>query len=199
MGLASMILLAGSIVLMFFVVLSGVTNSTPLNKTWFLRADYSYEGSGRTTSQWTYFYVCGNHNQNCGAPVPALPLGYAWLGHNAEVPDALTGYIVSSHRLLSIRILMLQQLARQGYHKHILLLHVALWMGLLSYGPHLQRPWILSRAPRPMQPSRICHLWHNYWIRSLLVHSRDYADDVGHFFFTTQLNIAVTKYLVPPS
>src|SRR6266536_2995324 len=99
MGLASMILLAGTIVLMFCVILSGVTNTTPLNKTWPLRADYSYQRSGRTSSQWTYFSVCGDNNQNCGAPVPDLPLGYAWLGYNAEVPGALTGYVTATYRL----------------------------------------------------------------------------------------------------
>ena len=92
MGLASLILIAGSIVLMFFVVLSGVANSTPLNKTWFLQADTSaVTGSGRATSQWTYFYVCGADNQQCGSPVPALPIGYAWVGGSTGVPAALVG------------------------------------------------------------------------------------------------------------
>jgi hypothetical protein len=92
LGLASVILIAGSIVLMFFVVLSGVTNSTPLNKTYFLRADTStIAGAGRSFSQWTYFYVCGDGNQNCGKPVPGLPLGYAWVGGSAGAPEALVG------------------------------------------------------------------------------------------------------------
>ncbi|KAN0110650.1 SUR7/PalI family domain containing protein [Hyaloscypha variabilis] len=92
MGIVSLILIAGAIVLQFFVVLSGVTNTTPLNKTYFLQADTStIAGSGRAVSQWTYFYVCGAGNQDCGKPVPDLPFGYAWVGGSAGVPDALTG------------------------------------------------------------------------------------------------------------
>jgi hypothetical protein len=91
-GLLSLVLIATSIVLIFFVILSGVKNTTPLNKTWFLQADTSsIAGSGRPISQWTYFYVCGANNQDCGSPVPDLPIGYAWVGGNAGVPPALVG------------------------------------------------------------------------------------------------------------
>ena len=94
MGTVSLILIAGAIVLQFFVVLSGVTNSTPLNKTYFLQADTStIAGSGRATSQWTYFYVCGAGNQDCGSPVPDLPFGYAWVGGSAGAPEALVGCV----------------------------------------------------------------------------------------------------------
>ena len=97
MGIASLILIAGAIVLMFFVVLSGVTDRTPLNKTWFLQADTSsIAGSGRAASQWTYFYVCGAGNTNCGSPVPALPIGYAWVGGSAGAPANMVGYVISS-------------------------------------------------------------------------------------------------------
>jgi len=94
MGMVSLILIAGAIVLQFFVVLSGVKNTTPLNKTWFLQADTSaIAGSGRAVSQWTYFYVCGADNLDCGKPVPDLPFGYAWVGGSAGAPDALVGYV----------------------------------------------------------------------------------------------------------
>jgi len=93
MGIVSLILIAGAIVLMFFVVLSGLKDTTPLNKTWFLQADTSsIAGSGRAVSQWTYFYVCGAGNQECGRPVPALPFGYAWVGGSAGAPADLIGY-----------------------------------------------------------------------------------------------------------
>jgi len=92
LGFASLILIAGSIVLIFFVVLSGVKDTSPLNKTYFLRADTStLAGTNRTVSQWTYFYVCGDGNTDCGAPVPAMPLGYAWIGNNTGVPEHLAG------------------------------------------------------------------------------------------------------------
>lgn len=92
MGTGSMILIAGSIVLLFFVVLSGVKHTSPLKQTYFLQADTSsFSGSGRTLSQWTYFYVCGANNEDCGKPVPALPIGYAWVGGTDGVPGALVG------------------------------------------------------------------------------------------------------------
>ncbi|RDW61420.1 putative SUR7 family protein FMP45 [Coleophoma crateriformis] len=90
-GIASMILIAGSIVLLFFVVLSGVKNTTPLNKTWFLQADSGFGATGRSVSQWTYFYICGANNQNCGKPVPDLPVGYAWQADSTGVPSQLLG------------------------------------------------------------------------------------------------------------
>lgn len=89
----SMILLGGALVLMFFVVLSGVTGTTPLDKTYFLRANTGGITGARAVSQWTYFYVCGDGNTNCGAAVPALPFGYAWVGGGAGAPASLLGYV----------------------------------------------------------------------------------------------------------
>lgn len=76
---------------MFFVVLSGVKHTTPLDKTYFLQADTSSISGARPVSQWTYFYVCGANNENCGAAVPALPLGAAWGNGATGVPSALFG------------------------------------------------------------------------------------------------------------
>jgi len=102
MGIASLILIAGSIVLIFFVVLSGVKNTSPLSKTYFLQADTStIAGSGRAVSQWTYFYVCGAGNQDCGKPVPALPFGYAWVGGSAGAPAELVGYVSIKQRIMN--------------------------------------------------------------------------------------------------
>lgn len=94
MGTVSLIFIAGALVLMFFVVLSGVKNTTPLNKTYFLRADTSGITGARPISQWTYFYVCGDGNTNCGSPVPDLPFGYAWVGGGAGAPSDLLGFVV---------------------------------------------------------------------------------------------------------
>lgn len=91
MGLTSLILIAASIVFMFFVILSGVTDTTPLNKTYFLRADTSSISGARPVSQWTYFYVCGQGNTDCGKPVPDLPFGYAWVGGGQGAPSSLVG------------------------------------------------------------------------------------------------------------
>lgn len=91
LGLLSMTLLAGAIVLMFFVVLSGLTNSAPLNNTYFLRASTDGITGSRPISQWTYFYVCGEGNTDCGSPYPALPFGYAWSGNPTNAPAELIG------------------------------------------------------------------------------------------------------------
>ncbi|RDL36121.1 putative SUR7 family protein FMP45 [Venustampulla echinocandica] len=91
MGIVSLILIAVSILFMFFVILSGVSHRTPFDKTYFLKADTSKIPGARSISQWTYFYVCGEGNNNCGSPVPALPVGYAWLGGSAEAPHGLVG------------------------------------------------------------------------------------------------------------
>ncbi|KAH8601800.1 SUR7/PalI family-domain-containing protein [Bisporella sp. PMI_857] len=90
-GITSLILIAGSLVLIFFVVLSGVKRTTPLNSTYFLRADTSSVPGARAQSQWTYFYVCDTGNTNCGSPVPALPIGYAWVADSANIPPSLVG------------------------------------------------------------------------------------------------------------
>lgn len=91
MGIASLILIAGSIVLLFFVILSGMKTTTPLDKVYFLQADTSNIASARPVSQWTYFYVCGAGNTDCGKPVPALPFGAAWVGGSDGAPAALVG------------------------------------------------------------------------------------------------------------
>jgi len=91
LGLVSWVLIGASIVFMFFVILSGVKNTTPLNKTYFLQADTSQIPGARQTSQWTYFYVCGPGNTDCGKAVPALPLGDAWGKGATNVPAGLYG------------------------------------------------------------------------------------------------------------
>ena len=96
MGIASLILNAAAIVLLFFVILSGVKHTAPLRDTYFLRVNTStFAGTRRAISQWTYFYICGEGNRDCGAAVPALPFGAAWRGDNAGVPRDLVGYVAN--------------------------------------------------------------------------------------------------------
>ena len=79
--------------MMFFVVLSGVVDVTPLNKIYFLQADTSKIQGARPISQWTYFYICGENNENCGSATAALPFGYAWLGNTNGVPSDFVGSV----------------------------------------------------------------------------------------------------------
>lgn len=95
LGIASLVLIGGALVLMFFVVLSGVKDTTPLNKSWFLRVDTSsFPGSGRAESYWTYWKICATGGGQCGSTIPALPFGAAWVGGTEGVPAGLTGYVL---------------------------------------------------------------------------------------------------------
>ncbi|KAI1343442.1 SUR7/PalI family-domain-containing protein [Xylariaceae sp. FL0016] len=87
----SLIFLGGSIVMLFFIILSGVSNTTPLNQTYFLRADTSGIDGARSVTQWAYFYVCEPGNVGCSGARPAPALGWAWDSRASGVPDALMG------------------------------------------------------------------------------------------------------------
>ena len=92
LGSLSWFLLAGALIMLWLVILSGVRNHTPLNKIWFLRADTSgIRGSTHPVSQWTYFHICGQGNMNCDKAKAALPLGYAWYEGSEGAPSALVG------------------------------------------------------------------------------------------------------------
>lgn len=78
LGLISLILLAGGILLQFLVILSGTTESNPENQIWFLQSTTNgISPQPRNPSRWTFFAICGvnanGHNGNCGSVVPALP------------------------------------------------------------------------------------------------------------------------------
>lgn len=91
LGSLGLLFLSGALLLMFFVILAGVTDSTPLNKIYFLQADTSGITGARNTSRWLYFYVCNERNQNCWGAWPAPPFGWAWSRAAANVPDGLGG------------------------------------------------------------------------------------------------------------
>ncbi|KAK4102881.1 hypothetical protein N658DRAFT_422381, partial [Parathielavia hyrcaniae] len=87
----ALLLIAGSLVMLWFVILSGLTRTSPLRQTYFLRADTSGIEGARPVSQWTYFRVCGDDNDDCGPSRPALPLGDAWDSNADGVPSDLIG------------------------------------------------------------------------------------------------------------
>ncbi|KAJ4298781.1 Eisosomes component [Collariella sp. IMI 366227] len=87
----ALLLLAGSLLLLWFIILSGVTRTSPLWQTYFLRADTSGMEGARAVSQWTYLHVCGLDNDDCGPARPALPLGDAWATNGRNVPAELMG------------------------------------------------------------------------------------------------------------
>lgn len=72
----SLIVLAAGVLFQFFVILSGAVNSTPINKTYFLRAATNGLGNAPATSAWTFLALCGyagSSTQNCRHTVAALP------------------------------------------------------------------------------------------------------------------------------
>lgn len=78
LGLSSLTILAGGILLQFLVILSGGVNGNPENQIYFLEAsNIGNIPNARNPSRWTFFAVCGvdsnGRNANCGAAVPALP------------------------------------------------------------------------------------------------------------------------------
>ncbi|KAK1758701.1 protein SUR7 [Echria macrotheca] len=91
LGTLSMVFLSASLVMLWFIILSGVTSTTPLDKTFFLRADTRGITGARPITQWTYFFICGDGNTNCDPAIPALPIGYAWAGGARNVPAELIG------------------------------------------------------------------------------------------------------------
>lgn len=96
LGLPALVFLAGSIVMLFFVILSGTTRTSPLNSTYFLQADTSGITGARDVSQWTYFYVCGTNNQDCTKASPAMPFGHAWADDADNIPSGLGGSYAGS-------------------------------------------------------------------------------------------------------
>jgi hypothetical protein len=91
LGIVGLILVAGSLVLLWFVILSGLTDTTPLNRVYFLRADTAGISGARRITQWTYFYFCGDGNRDCSSPRPAPAFGRAWNREADNVPDSLFG------------------------------------------------------------------------------------------------------------
>lgn len=87
----SILFLATSLLLLWFIILSGITNTSPLNHTYFLRADTSDITGARPVSQWTYFRICGLDNEDCGSAKPALPFGAAWSSNPQNAPAELVG------------------------------------------------------------------------------------------------------------
>ncbi|UPK90912.1 hypothetical protein LCI18_001847 [Fusarium solani-melongenae] len=91
LGLAALVLLAASLLFLWFIILSGLSNTTPFSKTYFLRADTSDITGARDVTQWTFFYICGAGNKDCSGARPAPSIGRAWSSNPSGAPDSLVG------------------------------------------------------------------------------------------------------------
>jgi len=98
LGLVSLTILAGGVLLQFLTILSGSVNSSPINQFYFLEAsDIGAIPNARNPSRWTFFAICGvdlenGHNADCGSPVPALPFDPPRnFGTTQNVPEQFIG------------------------------------------------------------------------------------------------------------
>lgn len=66
--------LAGTILLLIFLILSGSTNHSPINKMYWLKADTSSIENAYQESQWTFWGVCDAANLDDCLTGPAYPL-----------------------------------------------------------------------------------------------------------------------------
>ena len=80
-GLASLILVAGGVLLMFFILLAGAVDGSPVNRWYILEADTSNIPNAPPLARWSYWNVCGvdGHRTACGDANyekvhPAFPL-----------------------------------------------------------------------------------------------------------------------------
>ncbi|ENH61951.1 SUR7 family protein FMP45 [Fusarium oxysporum f. sp. cubense race 1] len=91
LGLAGLVLLAVSLLFLWFIILSGLTSTTPFDKTYFLRADTSGISGAREVTQWNFFYICGAGNNDCDGARAAPVIGRAWDSNPRNAPSSLVG------------------------------------------------------------------------------------------------------------
>lgn len=58
-GLLSLILVAGGVLLMFFILLAGAVDGSPVNRWYLLEADTSNIPNAPPLARWSYWNVCG--------------------------------------------------------------------------------------------------------------------------------------------
>lgn len=95
----ALIILAGGIVLSFFVVLSGAVNTSPVGNTYFLQTTTGGISGGRddygNPTRWTFLALCGEENgrnANCRGTQPALPFDPPRnFGTENNVPEQFIG------------------------------------------------------------------------------------------------------------
>lgn len=86
-----MAFLAAAMIMILLVILSGLSDTMPLDRTYFLKAETRGISGARSISQWTFFRICGEDNENCGSARAAIPFGYAWSSNARNAPEDLVG------------------------------------------------------------------------------------------------------------
>ncbi|KAF2440571.1 SUR7-domain-containing protein [Karstenula rhodostoma CBS 690.94] len=128
LGLVALFLLAGGLLLHWFLVLSGGVNSSPENQFYFLEASTKGIANARNPSRWTFWAICGvdgsDHNANCGSPVPALPFDPPRnFGTQNNIPESFIGTHINYY---------LSRVMFAGYLVAFFFAHIALVTGLLA-------------------------------------------------------------------
>ncbi|RMZ92222.1 hypothetical protein DV736_g530, partial [Chaetothyriales sp. CBS 134916] len=95
-GLLSLLLLAGGIIFMFFILLAGAVDGYPVNRFYFLEADTSNIPNALLVSRWTYWNVCGKdgsrtvcgdkHYENVRPAFPLDPPSHREFNTHVNVP-----------------------------------------------------------------------------------------------------------------
>ncbi|KAF2724746.1 SUR7-domain-containing protein [Polychaeton citri CBS 116435] len=98
LSIVSLVILAGGIVMAFFVILSGTTYGSPENQIYFLQSTTNRVTGGtdvRNPTRWTFFALCSEvngKNTDCRSPSPALPFDPPRNFQTQDgVPDAFIG------------------------------------------------------------------------------------------------------------
>ncbi|KAF9735299.1 hypothetical protein PMIN06_000618 [Paraphaeosphaeria minitans] len=128
LGLVALILLAGGLLLQWFLILSGGVNSSPEDQFYFLQASTNGIGGARNPSRWTFWAICGvdgsGHNTNCGSPTPALPFDPPRnFGTQSNIPESFLG----THKYYYLSRFMFA-----WYLIAFFFAHIALFTGLLA-------------------------------------------------------------------
>ena len=97
-----MLILAGGIVLQFFVILSGAVKGSPVNKVYFLQASTAGITAGKQNipnpARWTFFAICGvanNLDSMCGKVHAALPFDPP---HNFDTTTGVPHQFINTHK-----------------------------------------------------------------------------------------------------
>ena len=96
-ALASLILVAGGVLLMLFITLAGAVDGSPVNRWYFLEADTGNIPNAPAVSRWTYWNVCGvqgartvcgdRHYENVHPMFPFNPPGKKTFRTDVNIPQ----------------------------------------------------------------------------------------------------------------
>lgn len=131
MSIVSLLLIAGAIVMTFFIVLSGSHVGNPENQVYFLQADTgsisNANSAYRNPARWTYLALCGvqnGKNANCNPTHAAFPFSPA---RNFDTTQGVPSAFIGTHHYY-----YLSRFAWAFYIIALFFAVVAFFLGLLA-------------------------------------------------------------------